>query len=145
MDDFGTIRLSGLGGNDTLSAGTGVADVIMLGGAGDDRLTGNELNGEFFGGDNNDTIDAFGGADAVHGDAGNDTLNAGSGNDYMEGDAGDDTITGGSGADTMLGQDGNDTFFARDSTRDTLDGGPGTDRSQHDSIDSRTSIEQTIA
>ena len=144
MDDFDRINFRGGPGDDTMTAGSGVADLEMFGGAGADRLNGNELRNVFAGGDGNDTVNAGGGNDAVFGNPGNDSLNGGAGNDTVSGGDGDDTLTGGGGSDGMNGDDGNDTFFTRDGVADSLSGGPGTDRSQHDGIDSRTGIEQTI-
>jgi Ca2+-binding RTX toxin-like protein len=127
MDDFGNIFFHGADGNDTMTVAAGVPEeVTMFGDAGDDHLTGNE------------------GTNILVGGAGNDTLNGGGGNDRLEGGDGDDTLTGGAGSDSMDGGNDNDTFFARDNTVDILDGGPGTDRSQHDASDERTGIEQVI-
>ena len=127
MDDFANILFLGGDGNDTMTAGSGVLDEVrMFGEAGDDHLTGNE------------------GTNILVGGAGDDTLNGGAGNDALEGGDGDDTLTGGAGSDFMDGGNDNDTFFARDNTADILDGGPGTDRSQHDASDERTGIEVII-
>lgn len=51
------------------------------GGAGNDRLIGNDLNNVLQGGLGDDIIDAGGGDDTVMGDAGNDTLQCGAGSD----------------------------------------------------------------
>ena len=127
MDDFDRIHLHGGDGNDTMTAGTGVRDFWMYGNAGADGLTGNEQRNILSGG------------------TGNDTLNGGGGDDTLFGEIGNDTLTGGAGADQLFGGDGDDTFFARDNTADEIEGEAGTDRSQHDAIDQRRGVEQTIA
>ena len=55
----------------------------FAGGAGDDDVTGNDVN------------------NVLRGNAGNDTLDSGEGNDILIGGAGDDTLTGGAGADSF--------------------------------------------
>ena len=83
-----------------------MADVeTILGGSGNDKLTGNPF------------------ANNLQGGNGNDTLWGGSGND---------TLTGGGGRDMLYGQDGNDTIYAKDSRTDTVDGGAGFDKAQRD-------------
>lgn len=73
-DDF---IINGLGGNDTITTGTG-----------------------------NDTINAGAGNDTITSGAGNDLINGGSGNDTIAAQAGADIITGGSGNDSIaLGVD----------------------------------------
>src|SRR5205823_1580807 len=61
-----------------------------------------------------------------YGGAGDDTLIGGSGNDLLDG---------GAGRDSLIGQGGDDTFQAKDTEKDTLDGGSGTDTATKDSID----------
>src|SRR5688572_18843015 len=53
--------------------------VSVLGGDGDDILTGSAAAEEFLGGRGNDRIDGAGGNDAISGDAGNDRLLGGDG------------------------------------------------------------------
>lgn len=62
----------------------------MVGGAGDDNLSG------------------FVGSDSLFGGNGNDALYGGTENDYLDGGAGNDTLAGGSGADTLYGGTGMD-------------------------------------
>jgi Ca2+-binding RTX toxin-like protein len=85
------------GGDDTFTAGNGLASLISLtvdGGAGNDTITGGDGNDKLMGGD------------------GNDVIIGGRGNDVMIGGAGDDTFVWnpGDGSDTIEGQDGNDTL-----------------------------------
>lgn len=58
---------------------------IIVGGAGNDSITGNDD------------------ANTLSGGLGNDTLNGGIGNDTLNGDDGDDTLTGGAGNDSLVG------------------------------------------
>ncbi|HEY2406725.1 MAG TPA: calcium-binding protein [Polyangiaceae bacterium] len=87
---------------------------IVLGGSGNDSITGSANADELHGGPGNDTIFGAAGDDLLIGDSGNDTLNGEAGNDtFDEGltDAaytvsdekglGDDVINGGSGFDTV--------------------------------------------
>jgi Ca2+-binding RTX toxin-like protein len=98
--DIGTTEnlvINGNGGNDTISAGNGLAGLIGLtfdGGAGNDILTGGDGNDLLIGGD------------------GNDIINGGRGNDTALMGAGDDTFVWnpGDGSDVVEGQDGNDTL-----------------------------------
>ncbi|MCE9562141.1 MAG: calcium-binding protein [Planctomycetes bacterium] len=85
------------GGNDTFTAGNGLAALIKItvdGGTGNDTITG---------GDGQDTL--------IGGD-GNDTINGGRGNDVALMGTGDDTFVWnpGDGSDTIEGQDGTDTM-----------------------------------
>ena len=88
---------TGKGGNAEGDVLISIEDI--LGGTGNDRLTGNNtdnrLNG-FFG---NDRLDGGEGDDGLAGSLGNDTLNGGSGNDRLNGGDDDDILTGGSGND----------------------------------------------
>lgn len=87
-----TITLDGLAndGDPTANSGAGEKgnisklDVeIVLGGSGDDTITGSANDDQLHGGPGNDTL---------NGGAGNDTLIGGPGNDHLNGDAGDDII-----------------------------------------------------
>jgi Ca2+-binding RTX toxin-like protein len=106
----------GMGGNDTITAGFGTSRVD--GGDGDDTIT--TLGGQqtlVFGGAGNDVIHSY---SETHGGDGNDTIVLGlyySGS-TATGDAGDDTITGSDAADLLSGGTGSDT----------LTGGSGNDR-----------------
>ncbi len=85
------------GGDDTFTAGNGLASLISLtvdGGTGNDTITGGD------------------GADPLLGGDGNDVITGGRGNDNLLGGAGDDTFVWnpGDGSDTVEGQDGTDTL-----------------------------------
>jgi Ca2+-binding RTX toxin-like protein len=78
------------------------------GGVGDDEVYGDQKSHDrLIGGDGVDVLNGLGGADVLQGGLGNDTLRPGPG------------------ADSAIGGDGNDTFFAKDATRDVIDGAPG--------------------
>jgi len=86
------------------------------GGAGDDRITGNQDNNVIVGG------------------AGNDTLSGGGGDDLflVEGDSGSDTVSGGAGFDEIRGSDRDDIFrfasYSGENTVERIDGGGGYNR-----------------
>lgn len=73
----------------------------LVGGAANDRLTGNAADNTLYGQDGNDTLT---------GHAGDDWLNGGGGSDRLIGGAGDDVLDGFSGRDTLTGGAGNDSF-----------------------------------
>ena len=86
------------GGDDTFSAGNGLATLIQItvdGGAGNDTILGGDGNDTLIGGDGNDFID---------GNRGNDTAFLGAGDDVFQWDPGDgsDIVEGQGGFDTML-------------------------------------------
>lgn len=89
--------ISGLGGNDTISAFRDTATLIN-GGSGNDNITGNGV------------------AETLNGDADNDTISGFAGNDTINGGDGADSILGGAGADSLVGGAGNDAFVYRSVT-----------------------------
>src|SRR5215218_8191062 len=85
------------GGDDTFTAGNGLAPLIALtvdGGTGNDTITGGDGNDLLFGGDGNDTVTGGRGNDTAQLGAGADTFvwNPGDGSDMVEGQAGADTM-----------------------------------------------------
>jgi Ca2+-binding RTX toxin-like protein len=85
------------GGNDTLTAGNGLAGLIDLsvdGGAGNDSITGGDGNDRLVGGDGSDTITGGRGSDTALMGAGDDTFvwNPGDGSDTVDGQDGIDTM-----------------------------------------------------
>ena len=85
------------GGDDTFTAGNGLAPLIKLtvdGGAGNDTITGGDGDDMLLGGDGNDTINGGRGNDTALLGAGDDTFvwNPGDGSDTVEGQAGADTL-----------------------------------------------------
>lgn len=113
-DAGGTLR--GLGGDDTLRAGTGNVGYILEGGAGNDKLDG---------GNGPDTLRGGIGNDVATGALGNDTLSGGPGNDILRGGGGRDVLWGEGGADFLAGNEGRDTFVYR-SAFDSPAGGSDT-------------------
>lgn len=113
-------------------------------GAGNDFITGNDLNNILIGNAGNDTIDGAlgndiidggsgddilsggGGSDVIRGGDGNDIIDGGDQDDTLYGDGGADVIRGGSGNDVIYGGDGNDRLEGGDGN-DILDGGAGAD------------------
>ncbi|MDQ2081669.1 glycerophosphodiester phosphodiesterase family protein [Xanthobacteraceae bacterium Astr-EGSB] len=83
-------------GADTL---TGIENVI--GGKGNDKLTGDDAANLLDGSAGNDTLDGGAGNDTLLGGAGDDVLTGGDGDDVLQGGEGDDTIAGGAGFDTL--------------------------------------------
>jgi Ca2+-binding RTX toxin-like protein len=85
------------GGDDTFTAGNGLAPLIHLtvdGGAGNDSITGGDGNDLLMGGDGNDLLVGGRGSDILLGGNGDDTFvwNPGDGSDTVEGQAGTDTL-----------------------------------------------------
>jgi Ca2+-binding RTX toxin-like protein len=109
-----TTGLARSGGNtDDL---TGIERV--LGGLGNDSLTGDKLANTLSGNDGNDTLIGNAGNDRLIGSIGNDSLSGGDGNDRLVGNEGRDALSGGAGDDVLNG--GLDV--------DAMTGGTGADR-----------------
>jgi Ca2+-binding RTX toxin-like protein len=91
------LDVQGLGGNDTITAGNGLATLTSLtidGGAGDDTLVGGDGDDTLIGGTGNDSVAGGRGADVALLGSGADsfTWNPGEGSDTVEGQAGNDTL-----------------------------------------------------
>jgi Ca2+-binding RTX toxin-like protein len=90
-----SVVLAGLGGDDVLSASgfPGTAGVVLLGGEGDDTLTGGEesedviVDGPDASGPGDDVLSALGGDDALTNNGGADRLFGGTGNDLFLSDS----------------------------------------------------------
>jgi Ca2+-binding RTX toxin-like protein len=85
----------------------------IIGGLGNDTLTGNAGDNLIQGGRGNDLINAGGGNDTVYGNAGQDRLYGQGGNDVLyaaDGDNEPDYVDGGLGSDTAAVDDGDATF-----------------------------------
>lgn len=76
----------------------------VVGGSGDDTLSGTSSADFIFGRGGNDTVAAGDGNDRIFGEAGQDTLS---------GEGGDDTLVGGAGADILIGGAANDSYEFR--------------------------------
>ena len=73
----------------------------LLGGSGNDTVTGFSGDDFFDGGIGNDVILGLDGNDTVYGGGGNDSVDGGSGDDNLFGNGGEDTLDGGAGDDTL--------------------------------------------
>lgn len=101
----------------TVNIGTGLGAEVdsvlnfrnVIGGNGQDSLTGNAADNDLNGGIGNDSLSGLVGADTLRGGDGNDNLLGGVGNDNLLGEAGDDTLIGGAGADILDGGVGTNT------------------------------------
>lgn len=92
----------GYDGDDTIDLSAARAATRIVGGAGNDTLTGGSGADSIFGGSGSDTIASGAGDDVVYGDSGADAIDLGSGNDVAYGGAGTDTIAGGTGRDRAV-------------------------------------------
>jgi hypothetical protein len=107
---------------------SGDGDVIaavesVVGGRGDDLLTGSVRRDELLGGGGDDHLRGRSGGDVLAGEyrtsspGGDDVLDGGAGNDALHGEGGDDRLVGGAGRDRLEGDQGANLLF----------GGPGDD------------------
>ena len=92
------------------SAGTVQNVENVVGGNGNDKITGDANKNLINGANGNDTLSGGGGDDRLIGGSGNDTLQGDAGNDELLGNSGNDILDGGLGADIMTGGSGNDTY-----------------------------------
>jgi serralysin len=106
------------------------------GGTGDDKITGNVVANDLYGGgggdslyggDGNDLLNTGAGSDRGYGGTGKDRLLGSSGNDFLKGGDAADTIRGGTGGDSLYGEAGNDLLEGEDGA-DFLSGADGNDR-----------------
>ncbi|MFA6539277.1 MAG: calcium-binding protein, partial [Negativicutes bacterium] len=84
-----------------------IADLPIIGSAGEDVLIGTSQNDKIYGLVGNDTVTAGAGDDLVNGGAGNDVIVGGINNDILKGGDGDDVIYGDSETGAFDGMDGN--------------------------------------
>lgn len=103
----------------------GSGDLVgqVFGGAGADRLLGNDAGERFLGGAGADLVRGGRGADVLRGGGGNDAIFGGAGRDLIDGGAGDDMLTGGPGPDRYLFRpdQGDDVVTGFDDGRDLID------------------------
>ncbi len=113
----------------------GTADDGSPAGAGEKDNVKNDIE-VVLGGSGNDTITGSSLADELHGGPGNDTLNGGSGNDTLIGDSGNDILNGEAGDDTFdesqLGGAATDVYYTaatedKGAGDDIINGGTGVD------------------
>lgn len=125
-------------GDDTITGGNrstpGYYMDVLVGGLGNDNISGDDGNDRIWGGDGADSIDGGNQDDLIFGGAGSDTVYGGAGNDTIDGGDGDDALSGDDrynstlypGKDIVNGGAGNDLIYGGASD-DTLDGGTGND------------------
>lgn len=140
-DTFTQGTTAGANGSDVLSGGDGIDTVTYLGRASGVRLS---LNGLYDDGATSETDGISRTVENLTGTNGADSISGGSGANTLRGQGGNDTITGGAGQDQLYGDSGSDRFHARDSAKDLVSGGTGTDRARRDGIDTTSSIEGTF-
>ncbi|MBX7457183.1 hypothetical protein K3152_02890 [Qipengyuania sp. 1NDH17] len=88
----------------------------LIGSTFDDTLGGSEVVNSIVGGLGNDVITGLGGSDALFGESGDDTLTGGNGWDQLNGGDGDDIMYGGNGGDGFQGGNGRDFIFGEAGT-----------------------------
>ena len=121
------IRMLGIKGNDILSideVNGPMPPANLLGGEGNDTLTGSANIDELDGGPDDDALSGRGGDDRLVGGSGKDTLTGGPGADQFFGGEGDDQIVWlpGDGSDLVEGEDGQDTLeFVGSNGSETVD------------------------
>jgi Ca2+-binding RTX toxin-like protein len=125
---------AGASGNTLIPVGTGNDVVVILGGSGNDTLTGT-ANADYIDANNRpgnltvadtDVLSGGGGNDFLFGRFGNDTLSGGTGEDNLDGGDGNDVLNGNEDNDVLNGGAGTDTLNGG-AGDDTIDGGSGTD------------------
>ncbi|MBT8227839.1 MAG: hypothetical protein HKP61_08000 [Dactylosporangium sp.] len=118
-------------GNDQITVDKNASiGLVLLGGTGDDQITGGAGDDRILGGIGYDTLNGRGGNDRIT--AGHSGTNPPSvaerpAIDGVDGGAGDDTITGSSDGSSLVGGDGNDRILGGDG-RDDIHGGDGDDQ-----------------
>ena len=111
------------GGADTYRANAqGHVTGKVSGGAGEDRLTGAEMNDRLHGGVDDDLVSGRGGNDWLWGDTGDDAIHGGEGDDHLIGGAGNDMLNGGAGRDTFVfgANAGSDRIAGFEKGRDSI-------------------------
>jgi Ca2+-binding RTX toxin-like protein len=134
------IWVDALAGNDTVAFSSRVPGATILGGDGDDHLSGTRTDDSIDGGAGNDSLFGWQGNDSITGDAGADTIDGCDGNDTLRGGIGNDSMSGFIGDDSLFGDDGNDTLFGA-AGNDTVDGGNGTDNAVREGTDTFLNVE----
>ncbi|WP_116654487.1 M10 family metallopeptidase C-terminal domain-containing protein [Pelagibacterium sediminicola] len=112
----GNDSYTGGGGSDTYDLSRITADVTvnLAAGTASSAQTGTDTLATIenvIGGSGNDTISGKSGANRLEGGAGNDTLSGAGGADILIGGTGDDRLDGGAGRDILTGGTGSDTFI----------------------------------
>lgn len=134
--DLRAEHYSNIGGNTgNVAIARGVTIEDARGGAGSDRLFGNDAVNHLWGNGGDDVIESGNFPDVVRGGDGDDHIMGGSGsdllrgdgdNDRLEGGTGWDNLFGGNGDDVLTGNNGNDRLYG-DGGSDRIEGGAGAD------------------
>lgn len=103
VDPISRVTILGGDGDDVLTAEGMTEGVLIIGGAGNDVITGGSGDDLIDGGEGDDIINAGDGDDNVVGGDGNDTIDGGDGDDRLVGGLGADDLTGGDGDDRVIG------------------------------------------
>ena len=131
----GPTLIRGSDGDDAIARGVGDY-ATLLGGDGDDTLSGGGYSTDIQGGAGDDVIHGLGTYQSVLGGNGNDVIDlqgwgssadGGGGHDLIVGSDNSDVLKGGGGIDTLLGGGGSDTIFTGIGS-DKVDAGAGYDR-----------------
>jgi Ca2+-binding RTX toxin-like protein len=123
----GTGAAADLGDGSDRYVGGASAFNLVLGGPGNDRMTGGRFRDSLQGGSGDDRAAGGAGRDILVGNSGNDRLSGGADDDLLSGNAGNDVLLGGPGTDLLGGGAGMDHLFGGPGP-DTLIGGPAKDR-----------------
>ncbi len=125
----GIERLDAGEGNDTINASANNA-VTILGGGGNDTVTGSNMSDQLFGNEGNDRLIGGNMQDFLFGGAGADTLVGGNGNDQIYVDSAGDVVDGGSGTDRVLIETDTGAILNLSgwSSVERIDGGDGGDQ-----------------
>ena len=108
----GTFLGYGNAGNNVMTGGAGIDQMVALGGADTANLgAGNDY---YYAGDGDDAGAGDAGVDVLLGEAGNDTLSGGLDQDYLFGGNDADTLNGEAGGDVLNGEAGDDALFGGD-------------------------------
>jgi len=123
--ETGADLFAGGAGSDTATYAEKIGDTSLdTDNKADDGVVGEKDNiksdiENIIGGSGNDTITGGSGANTIAGGLGNDTIDGGAGADTIKGEAGDDTIDGGAGVDVSIGGAGQNTCAVEaDESRD---------------------------
>jgi Ca2+-binding RTX toxin-like protein len=113
-------------GDDRLTGGAGPD--VLLGDAGDDTLAGNAGNDVLLGGDGDNSLNMGAGDDVAFAGAGDDTVRGFAGHDAVFAGAGDDDLQWNDPVgDTVFGDSGDDRILGGDAAADVIHGGADDD------------------
>ncbi len=123
-----SVTITGSDGANAMDLGGGsFLSINILGGSGNDTVTGLGGNATVDGGSGNDVITLTSGALHALGGTGDDIITSlGMGIAFEKGDTGNDILQGGSAADKLIGDEGDDTLIGMDG-KDSIYGGLGAD------------------